>query len=689
MDKLTVYNYSVEILSGLIAKRLFLKVLIFIRMRTYITLLLSLWFTTSFFAQNPEDISLQSQILFNKGDYISTIEYLDKSILISPKNGTAFYYRGLSKIFLGDYSGGCSDLAVAKSFGIKPPDKKFFGFLCDPQFKLKFLKENYYPKVDLLPENGYRPVYTYKDSLRGSLRSERTCYDVTFYDLRIKLEPENKFISGSNTIFFRVLKPTMRIQIDLFSPYTISDILWNEQKLAFIREFDAVFVSFPSELEINSIQQIQVNYSGKPQKAENPPWFGGFVWKKDKKGNRWDGVACEHLGASSWWPCKDHMSDEPDSMLLTFTAPKDYDIISNGSLRAIVNVDKETRSHSWIVKNPINNYNATFYMGKFTHFSDSVTNSDGTYPLDYYVLPYNLETAKESFKQTKEVILVYEELFGNYPFPEDGFGMVESPFEGMEHQGAIAYGSDFFKKNNPFVHKEYDYIIVHETAHEWWGNSVSATDMADMWIQEGFATYSELLFMEKRFGYNDYLKEVVAKMFEIFNFWPLVENRGVNENTFASNDVYNKGAIMLHNLRCTINDDSLFFKIIKNFALKYKNRMVTTDDFITLVNEFTNKDFNPFFDKFLKETGLPILSYTFEKKDKNILLKIKWSEVKDGFEMPICLRSGNNTFRIEVTTKVQSFELKNSETFRFYNIWSGIDGVEKNAFTYYSTRKEE
>ncbi|HEX3008916.1 MAG TPA: M1 family metallopeptidase, partial [Bacteroidales bacterium] len=441
-------------------------------------------------------------------------------------------------------------------------------------------------------------------------------------------------------------------------------------------------------LPAGSNQVVTVNYSGKPQRAVNPPWFGGFVWQKDKKGNRWDGVACEHLGASSWWPCKDHMSDEPDSMKMTYLVPEGYSLIANGTLIDKHKADKDFTSFTWLVKNPINNYNATFYMGKFMNFSDSITNSEGTYPLDFYVLPYNLEKAKETFKQTKEVMLVYESLFGNYPFPEDGFGMVESPYEGMEHQGAIAYGNEYDKKNNTYIHKEYDYIIVHESAHEWWGNSVSAGDMADMWIQEGFATYAELLFMERRFGYNDYLKELAEKMVQIFNFWPLVQNRGVNENTFASNDVYNKGAMILNNLRCIINDDSLFFRIIKDFAVKNREKVVTSDDFVRLVNEYTTKDFTPFFDKFLKESSLPVLSYSFVKSNSNIELKFKWTEVKDGFEMPFCIRAGNKSFRLNATTKEQKVVLTNVPTFRFYNMWSGTEEVEKNAFTYFWTRLE-
>lgn len=649
----------------------------------------AIFFSSSLFSQGLEELKLRAQGKYEKGDYLSVMELLDKALIIAPKDGPSYFYRGLAKLYLGDNAGGCADLTIAKGYGLKTNDKRFYGFLCDTEYKLKFLKDFFYKHEKLIPENGYRPAYTRKDTLRGSLRPERTCFDVNFYDLRLKLEPQKKFISGSNGIYFTVKEPTRKIQIDLFSQYKIASILWNNKELKFSREFDAVFVEFPAELPVGSLQNIVVNYSGKPQKAENPPWDGGFVWKKDKKGNMWDGVACEHLGASSWWPCKDHMTDEPDSMRMTYIAPQGYDIVSNGQFVEKKQVDEDFTAHTWFVHNTLDPYNATFYMGKFEHFADSITNSDGTYPLDFYVLPYNVEKARETFKQNKEVLQVYETLFGNYAFPEDGFGMVESPFEGMEHQGAIAYGNEYDKKNNSYIHKEYDYIIVHEDAHEWWGNSISAADMADMWIQEGFATYAELLFMEKRFGYEDYLKEVNSKMYQIFNFWPLVQNRDVNENTFASNDVYTKGAVMLNSLRCTINDDSLFFKIIKNFAVTYRKKVVTSDDFVRMVNDMTGKDYGPFFDKFLKETGLPVLEYSFQRNDKNIVLTFKWTEVKEGFEMPFCIHSGNNSFRLEGTTKEQKVVLNNADTFYFYNMWTGVDGVEKNAYTYYWTRWEK
>lgn len=643
-------------------------------------------FTGRIFSQSVEELNIQGQLQFTKGDYVSAIETFSKLIGQSSKNGDAFYTRGLAYLLMGDQSAGCADILMAKKLGVKLLDKKYFSIMCDQEGKYKFLKDYFYKKVDLYRDRGYRPAYGRKDSLRGALRPERNCFDVTYYDLDLKLEPDKKFISGSNGIYFKVLLPARRIQIDLFAQYTVSAIEWNGKPLSFKREYDAMFINFPEELPAGTNQHIKITYSGKPQKAINPPWDGGFVWKKDKNGNRWDGVACEHLGASSWWPCKDHMSDEPDSMQLTFEVPKGYDLISNGTLQEKKELDKKYTSFRWKVKNPINDYDATFYMGKFAHFSDTITNTDGKYPLDYYVLPYNLDNAKDVFKQTREVLQVYEELFGNYPFPEDGFGMVESPYEGMEHQGAIAYGNAYNKKDNRFIHKEYDYIIVHESAHEWWGNSVSAADMADMWIQEGFATYAEVLFMEKRFGYADYLQEMRSKMTEIFNFWPLVQNRHVNENTFASNDVYTKGATMLHNLRCTINKDSLFFKIIKDFALKYKKKEVTSADFINLVNDYTGEDYSPFFEKFLYESSLPVLQYSYVREGKNIRFKYKWTEVKDGFKMPVGMYAGKKSIRLMATTQEQEIVFENADTFHFFNIWSGTEGVERNAYTYYWTK---
>ena len=550
----------------------------------------------------------------------------------------------------------------------------------------KKLIKFYYKDEKVYPELGWRPRYTRKDSLRGALRPERTCFDVTFYNLNIKIDPKLKSISGSVDINFKVVFATKRIQIDLFDNYAIHHITSNQKELNYKREFNAIFIDFPDTLTPGSNQTVSVEYSGIPRKAPMPPWDGGFVWKKDKYKNWWCGVACEHLGASSWWPDKDHPSDEPDSALLTFTGPKGYDIISNGRLRSVKNFENNLTSYTWFVANPINNYDITFYLGKFAHFSDTITNDKGKYPLDYYVLPYNLAKAKKTFEQTKDVLKFYEQAFGDYPFMNDKFSLVEAPFEGMEHQGAIAYGNNYNKNSQVYLDKKDDEIILHETAHEWWGNSVTAADMADIWLQEGFATYSELLFLEHKYGYDEYLKQLANKETYIINFWPVVQNYNVNEDDFASNDCYTKGAAILNNLRSSMDNDSMFFKLLKDFAVKNEKKIVTTNDFILMVNNFTGKNYTPFFKKFLYDKNLPVLLYNYKKEGKDIVITFQWDEVDPGFEMPFCIYSNNKCFLLNATVEPQSIVLTNTNTFSFFNQWMGTENVTHNGFTLFHTK---
>lgn len=639
-------------------------------------------------AQDEDDLYSKALVQFSLRDFIGCIETCDKVLKLNPHKEEAYFYKIRSRLLMGDIRGAAADVAFAKDHGYNEKDRavKFF---TDDDERRKLIVKEFYKSEKLYPELDYRPRYTRKDTLRGALRPERTCFDVTFYDLNVKIDPKKKFITGSTGINFRVVASTRRIQLDLFARYKISSITWQNKPLPYTREFDAIFIDFPESLPIGSIQTVNVSYSGKPIIAPNPPWDAGFVWKKDKSDNEWDGVTCEHLGASSWWPNKDHPSDEPDSAKLTFTVPTGYDVVSNGRFRGKAVVDKKYTSHTWFVANPINNYDITFYLGKFTHFSDTITNKYGKYPLDYYVLPNSLDAAQRCFAQTKDVLKFYEQAFGEFPFMKDKFCLVESPYEGMEHQGAIAYGNEFNKlaKDQMYLDKRWDYIIVHESAHEWWGNSVTAGDMADIWIQEGFATYAEMMFMEHVNGYTSYMQEMKREMERIFNVWPVVENYNVNENAFASNDCYMKGAAILHNLRCTINEDSLFFRIIKGFCMKNEKKIVTTKDFISFVNENTGKDYSAFFKKFLYDKNLPILKYSYHKQGNDLIMKYQWDEVDKGFAMPFSVRAGaGNNIRIEATTEPQEITFKNTSSFYFYNIFIETDSAPRNGYTYYWTK---
>jgi aminopeptidase N len=650
-------------------------------------------FSSIVYAQTDDndDLFVDIKRRFGLNDYLGCIEACDKLLALLPGNGDAYYYKAYAKYLLGDVPGAEKDMELSKRNSDELKVDRSLKFWLSKKKKMDFLVKYFYKGEDVFPETNYRPKYARKDSLRGSLRPERTCFDVTFYDLHVKINPQKKFILGSTDITFKVVGQTSKIQIDLFERFKIESITWKGKTLAYQRQFDAVFVQFPKVLEVGKTESVSISYEGSPIAAPNPPWDGGFVWKKDEKGNYWCGVACEHLGASSWWPNKDHPADEPDSARMTFSVPNGYDLVSNGRFRGKKPDGKDYTQHTWFVANPINNYNITFYLGKFTHFSDTLRNSKGKYPLDYYVLTNHFDEAVTCFEQVKDVLSYYERAFGDYPFMNEKYSLVESPYEGMEHQTAIAYGNEFNKrdKDQAYLHKKWDYIIVHETAHEWWGNSVTASDMADIWLQEGFATYAELMFMENQYGYQTYLQELHRKEQGIYNVWPLVQNYGVNENSFASNDCYNKGAAILNNLRCCINNDSLFFRLIRDFAIKYKKQIVTTSDFVNRTNEYTGRNYGSFFKKYLYDNKLPVLKYTYTRKGKDILLKYWWSEVDADFEMPLCINTVSDNIKLEATTKPQEILLKNCSTVRFYTVWTDPEDAKPNSYTYYWTRCSE
>ena len=367
-----------------------------------------------------------------------------------------------------------------------------------------------------------------KDSLRGFLFPERSCYDVTFYHLNINVEPENKFIRGYNEIHFEALDSFRLFQIDLFENMSISQIIFDGKELSFSREYNAVFVDFDQWIKKGSKAFIRVYYEGNPKIAVNPPWDGGFSWKTDKNGKDWIGVSCQGLGASSWWPNKDHQSDEPDSMLISCQIPFGLSCISNGNLR-LHDLRKSTmhfNTYNWFVSYPINNYDVSINIGDYVHFDDQYISNGDTLALDYYVLSYNEQKAKTHFEQVKPMLNCFEKYLGPYPFFNDGFALIETPYLGMEHQSGIAYGNNFlpgYKGNTNFTAGlDFDYIIIHETGHEWWGNSITANDISDMWIQETFCTYSEALFVECIYGYDTMIKYVENQMKMARNVSPIV-----------------------------------------------------------------------------------------------------------------------------------------------------------------------
>jgi aminopeptidase N len=639
--------------------------------------------------QTLDSVWRRSILRFEEQDYHGVVEDMNIFLGRMPGNPGALYNKGIALLYLGNSDSACADIMLAQSAGLKS-NRSLFNYTCNKEYIKDFLIRDYYKHEKVYPELGYRPRYTRADTLRGTLRPERTCFDVYYYDLKVKIIPGSKKIKGANDIYFHVLNPTSRIQIDLFENYTITGITWNGAALSWHREYNAIFIDFPHELPADVNQTVTIAYGGKPDVAPNPPWEGGFVWERDKNKNLWISVACEHLGASSWWPTKDHMTDKPDSMQISLEIPKGYQAVSNGDLREVQNAGKKSDLFRWFVSYPINNYNVTFYVGKYVSFNDTLITGKDTLRLDYNVLDFNLQRAREHFKQTRDVLQFYNEAFGYYPFPEDGYGLVESSYAGMEHQSAIAYGNGYDNNNDyEYRNQKYDFIIVHESAHEWWGNSVTASDMADMWIHEGFATYAEYLFLEKMFGMDEYLYELTEKSKYIFNLWPLVQNRDVNENTFAGNDVYNKGAMMLHCLRCTLNNDSLFLSILKGFCIKNKYQVVSSNDFVRFVNQATGNDFTPFFDKYLYDTKLPVLAYQYYQEKDNLVIRYCWTGVKNGFVMPFGIETNTKeSLRLVADTNWQEIRLPGIKWFNFYTIWKGYEGSKDHSFTYFNTHCE-
>ena len=477
---------------------------------------------------------------------------------------------------------------------------------------------------------GKYPEFTEEVRLRGTLTKYRSCYDVKHYNINISLFPETKTIKGYVDIHATAAAADDfdTLQIDLYENLQLSSLEVNGTAAGFKRRAGAVFVGMPLKMKKGDKIVMRVSYEGKPVIARKPPWAGGMVWKKDKNDKPWIGVACEGDGASLWWPTKDHLSDEPDSTAINITVPAGLMAVANGRLRDSISNGQQT-TYKWFVSHPINNYNITLYVGDLVKLHDiyhSKVNGQ-TLDLDHYVLSYNYERAKDHFKQLKPQLDFYEQLFGEYPWYRDGFKLVESPFAGMEHQSAIAYGNGYSNGATGF-----DYIILHETAHEWWGNSVTAFDLAHVWIHEGFASYCEALYVEQTRGYAVYMSYLYDQRMSIRNKRPVVGPEGYHFFDYKDPDVYVKGSWILHTLRLTLNNDALFFDIIKTFAAEYREKQAVSQDFIDIVNSKTGENYAWFFDQYLNNRKVPVLEYYYNESGD---LYYRWTGVKDDFKMPL------------------------------------------------------
>ena len=478
-------------------------------------------------------------------------------------------------------------------------------------------------------------IFTRQDSLRGSITKERAWWDVKYYHLDIKVNPLDKTITGSNTIRYQVLKEYNRMQIDLQNPMEIYKVLQDGKEVKYKREGNAFFIELIAPQIIGSTKEIIVFYGGKPKAAVNPPWDGGITWKKDNNGNPFIASSCQGLGASVWWPNKDHMYDEVESMLISVNVPKDLMDVSNGRLQSVTELKDGTKTYNWIILNPINNYGVNINIGDYVSFSEKYKGEKGNLDCNYYVLKDNFEKAKKQFQDAPRMLKAFENWFGPYPFYEDSYKLVEAPYLGMEHQSSVTYGNGF---KNGYLGRDlsgtgwglkFDYIIIHESGHEWFANNITYKDIADMWIHESFTDYSESLFLEYYYGKEAAYTYVRGLRKNIQNDKPIIGKYDVNNE--GSSDMYYKGANMLHTLRQIVDDDAKWRTILRGLNSTFYHQTVTTKQIEDYLTKATGTELNPFFNQYLRDIRIPTLEYFF----KDNKLGYRWTNCVSGFNMPL------------------------------------------------------
>lgn len=501
--------------------------------------------------------------------------------------------------------------------------------------------------------------FTKQDTLRGSITPEREWWDLKFYHLKVTVQPDQKFISGSNTIRYKVLKPYQVLQVDLQAPLTIEKVTQHGEELEVKHKGNAHFVSLKREQKPGETNEITVHYSGHPKEAVNAPWDGGLSWKKDNNGNHFIATSCQGLGASVWWPNKDHMYDEVDSMKISITVPENLMDVSNGQLTGVDhNKAAKTKTFHWEVKNPINNYGVNMNIADYVHFDDTYNGEKGELQLDFYVLKDNLEKAKKQFKQAAKMIEAFEYWFGPYPFYEDGFKLVEVPYLGMEHQSSVTYGN---KYQNGYLGRDlsgtgwglkFDFIIIHESGHEWFANNITYKDMADMWIHESFTSYSENLYLDYYFGKQASAEYVIGTRSKIANDKPIIGHYNVNDS--GSGDMYYKGANMLHTLRQLIDNDQKWREILRGLNKEFYHKTVTTKQIEDYLSAQSGIDLSAFFNQYLRTVKIPELQYKVSGKT----LEYRYTDIVEDFDMPVRISINKKEQWIQPKAKWQKLKIK-------------------------------
>ncbi|MVN20408.1 M1 family metallopeptidase [Mucilaginibacter arboris] len=520
-----------------------------------------------------------------------------------------------------------------------------------------------------------KETFTRADTLRGMLTPLRTCYDINYYHLNVKVNIDQKFISGSNEFRFTATQDFKKLQFDLFANLKVEKVIFHGKTLPFTREFNAVFITFPNTIKRGIKEAFTVYYSGNPIVAKHAPWDGGFVFTKDSEGKPWVATACEGLGASVWWPNKDHLSDEVDSMLISISVPKGLKDVSNGRLRKVTELNDGYTRFDWVVKNPINNYNVEANIGNYVHFDDVFNGEKGKLTLDYWVLPVNLDKAKKQFgDNVKPMLTAFEHWFGPYPFYEDGYKLIETPHLGMEHQSGVAYGNHY---QNGYLGRDlsgtgwglkWDFIVVHESGHEWFGNNITMKDEADMWIHESFTNYSESLYVEQQYGKQAGQEYVHGTRRAIQNDEPIIAPYNVNKE--GSGDMYYKGGNMLNMVRTIINNDAKWRGILRGLNQTFYHQTVTTAAIVGYINQQSGLNFTSIFDQYLRYKNIPTLEFQFQ--DKQLLAR--WIADVNGFTMPVRIRTKGGEY--------QFFNL--STSFTPINLPSATkENIETDTFNYY------
>lgn len=497
-----------------------------------------------------------------------------------------------------------------------------------------------------------------QEYLRGSITPEREWWDLIHYDLSVKFYPDKKMISGSNEITFKTLKPATRMQIDLQPPLAITRVKYKNSDLAFSREGNVYWIDFPESPEVGVESTILITYGGMPRESTNPPWSGGITWDHDDLGEDYIVTTCQGIGASIWWPNKDHGYDEPDRGVdVRITVPERLVAVSNGRLKdTIYNENEKSKTYHWQVKNPINNYAINANIGNYVSYGETYEGEGGTLDIQYWVLKHQLDVAKKQFVEVPRMLKAFEYWFGKYPFYEDGYKLVTVPYAGMEHQSSVTYGNWF---RNGYRGRDlsfagigylFDFIIVHESGHEWFGNNISMRDAADMWIHEGFTNYSENLFVEYHFGKEKGHDYVVGSRRMARNERTIIGEYGLNRE--GSGDMYYKGGNLLHTIRQVVNDDAKWRMILRGLNTDFAKKTVTTAQVENYISSKSGIDFSRVFDQFLRTTKIPEFRYKIEGRT----LRYRYENVVDGFDMPVKVRINGTEKWLKPSATEMSFE---------------------------------